>query len=180
MEQVDADTAGVRDDAAEGRGGDAGADLGVLLAIQADVAKLVAETGALHGLVDRLHRENEALRRGESLRVFDPVIRDLIKLTDDWRRRGAALRSQSGPAAAVLCDEVAEDAEMILDRLGVTRYAPDRGEQFDRREHHATGTEPTEDPALDSTVAEVKAPGYRLDDRAIRYAQVVVHRVGTA
>ena len=141
----------------------------------AELTLLRQQQGFLNEVLDRLHRENEVLKRGETQKMLDPVVRDLIKLADDWSARGEAL----GGELAQLCQEVAEDAGLILARFGAEVFAPEPGAEFDRRAHRAVGTAGTDDPSLDGTVAAARKPGYRVDERVVRFAEVTVHRVVT-
>jgi molecular chaperone GrpE (heat shock protein) len=143
--------------------------------VLAELTLLRQQQGFLNEVLDRLHRENEVLRRGETQKMLDPVVRDLIKLADDWSARGEALGGEPGG----LCREVAEDAGLILARFGAEVFAPEPGTPFDRRAHRAVGTADTEDPSLDGTVAAARKPGYRVGERVVRFAEVTVHRVVT-
>lgn len=151
-----------------------------LTALRRDLVALGAEISRFHDVVDRLHAENQDLRRGELDRVVDPILRDLVKLAGDFRRRGQVWetgRTEAGPAdVAKVCRDVAEDADMILERHGVVALVPEPGTHFDRREHRAAGVESTSDPALDGTIAETRRPGYQFGARTIQFPEVAVHR----
>jgi len=151
-----------------------------LRALRLELAALSAEIRRFHDVVDRLHAENQDLRRGQLDRIVDPILRDLVKLAGDFRRRGQTWetgRVWAGPAdVAKVCAEVAEDADMILERYGVATLVPEPGTQFDRRDHRAAGGKPTADPALDGTIAETRRPGYRFGARVIQFPEVAVHR----
>jgi molecular chaperone GrpE len=64
--------------------------------------------------------------------------------------------------------------EAILERQGVERIGA-AGEPFDPELHDAVGVHET-DEAPDRTILEVARSGYRLGDRVIRPAQVIVAR----
>jgi molecular chaperone GrpE (heat shock protein) len=150
-----------------------------LCGIGAELAGLHEQSRFLNQILDRLHAENERLRRAESQKSLPPVVREMIKLADDWRSRGAVLRSRTEPSGAEpaqLCDEIVEDISMILDRQGIEEFRPEPGATFDRHEHRAVGTRGTHDRTLDGTVAEMRRPGYRVDGRVMRFAEVVVFK----
>jgi molecular chaperone GrpE len=63
--------------------------------------------------------------------------------------------------------------EEELAAVGVERLAPEPGDAFDPTEHEAVVTEPTGEHEPE-TVIERLAPGYELDGRQIRAAQVKV------
>jgi molecular chaperone GrpE (heat shock protein) len=134
-------------------------------------------------LLDKLHDEKERLRAAEQHRQRDPILRDLIQLSDtclrtsrQWRARSDVSPETAETVGAVLV-EAAADVNLILERQGVEGFAPMVEEKFQRRESKAIGTQPTADAALDGLVAEVRKPGYRLGDRVLRFSEVVVWRL---
>jgi molecular chaperone GrpE (heat shock protein) len=151
---------------------------GVLDEIRTELAGLHAQSKFLNGVIDRLYAENERLRTAESRTVPRPAVRELIKLADDWRSRAVAVRENADLAR--LCDEVVEDVTMVLERQGVEEFDAEQGIEFDRRQHRAVGTRPTDDEALDGHVAATRRPGYRDEERVVRFAEVVVFKLAAA
>lgn len=151
---------------------------GILEGIRAELEGLHAQSKFLNEVIDRLHTENERLRRAESASAPRPAVRELIKLADDWRSRTVALGENADLAR--LCGEVVEDVTMILDRQGVEEFCAEPGLEFDRRQHRAVGSMPTDDEALDGQVAEARRPGYRDEERIVRFAEVVVFKFAVA
>ena len=150
----------------------------VLDEIRTELAGLHAQSKFLNEVIDRLYTENERLRRAEARTAPRPAVRELIKLADDWRSRTAAVRENAD--LAVLCGEVVEDVTMILERQGVEEFGAPPGSEFDRRQHRAVGTRPTDDEALDGHVAELRRPGYLEEERVVRFAEVVVFKFTVA
>jgi hypothetical protein len=161
----------------------------------------------LNEILDRLHAENVKLRQGDAQRLIMPLQRDLIRLADDWRGRSQVLRrraearsreagevtrpdepamadSAGGQATdrpeqvATICEQIAEDLDLMLDRHGAQSFTPEPGDPFDRHEHRAVGTASTGEARLDSTVSSVRKPGYRTEEKVLRFAEVVVNRLG--
>lgn len=133
-------------------------------------------------LLDKLHDEKERLREAEQRRQRDPILRDLIQLSDtclrnsrQWRARGDVSPETAEKVGAVLV-EAAADVNLILERQGVEDFAPIVEDKFVRSESKAIGTQPTTDVTLDGLVAEVRKHGYRLGDRVLRFSEVVVWR----
>ena len=152
----------------------------VLAGINSELAGLHSQSKFLNEVIDRLHSENEKLRNAESQRSLQPALRELVKLADDWRSRGASLRGRASAEDTDLiglCDEIVEDVTLLLDRQGVEEFHAEPGTAFDRREHRSVATRPTEDGDLDGTIAEARKPGYRVDTRVVRFAEVVVLKV---
>ncbi|TDV57470.1 nucleotide exchange factor GrpE [Actinophytocola oryzae] len=106
------------------------------------------------------------------------AVRELIKLADDWRSRTVAMRENDDLVR--LCGEVVEDVTMILERQGVEEFRAEPGSEFDRRRHRAVGTRPTDDEALDGHVCDARRPGYRTEEKVVRFAEVVVFKFAAA
>ena len=154
---------------------------GTLAQLQADVAALGAEIPRLNGVIDRLHADNERLRRGESAALLQPLFRDLIKMSDDWLARAKVWENKEDSTASVkdvakACRETAEDAQLILERHGIEAFVPHIGEPFDRRLHRAVGKKASAEPALDGCIAAIRRTGYHQGERVLRHAEVIVHR----
>lgn len=146
----------------------------VLDGIRAELAGLHTQSKFLNEVVDRLHAENERLRRAEAQASLQPALRELVKLADDWRSRSAALADNA--ELARLCGEVVEDVTLVLERQGVEEFGAEPGAEFDRRMHRAVGTRSIGDETLDGCVAEVRRPGYRGEERVVRFVEVVVYK----
>jgi molecular chaperone GrpE len=123
-------------------------------------------------LVDRLHAENQELRAGELRSAQLPLVRDLLRLHDDLGR----MREVEGESAEDL-RLVRESLIDTLARNGIESISPRSGEPFDSQLHSVAGTEPTEDPSLDRSVAEVVRQGFRWDSGdVIRVSEVRAYR----
>jgi molecular chaperone GrpE len=115
----------------------------------------------------------EAERRGR-----EEVLREILPIADNLERAVAAADTAQDPAA------VAEGVRMVLkqfedsaSRLGLERV-PAVGEKFDPTLHDAVQQVETDEHPPGTIVAEV-VPGYRLGDRLLRAALVVVARPKT-
>lgn len=123
-------------------------------------------------LIDRLHAENQQLKAGELRAAQLPLVRDLLRLHDDIARMRTAASDADGDLRVVV-----ESLSDTLARNGIEAYAPGPGEPFDARLQSAAGVEPTEDEALDKTVAEVTRQGFRwASGETIRVAEVRAYR----
>jgi molecular chaperone GrpE (heat shock protein) len=134
------------------------------------------------GLLHKMHDEREQLREAERQRQRDPVLRDLIQLSDtclrnrrQWYQRSDVSPETAERVADALGD-VAQDVRLILERQGVEDFAPAVGDRFVRSEAKAVGSVPADDQADDGLVAEVRRSGYRLGERVLRFSEVVVAR----
>jgi molecular chaperone GrpE (heat shock protein) len=130
-------------------------------------------------VIDRLHAENQLLRRGELDALFQPVRDGVVALHDLARRAAGQYRRTEAPSAergAALLETLAEEAADVLARLGVSRIEPVAGEIFDSALHRGVGTAPADQPWQDNTIVEVSATGFALAEKVIRRAEVVVAR----
>lgn len=112
----------------------------------------------------------EAERRGREV-----AVREILPIVDNLERAVSASESAKDTAA------VAEGVRMVLkqfedvsSRLGLQRV-PAVGERFDPNLHDAVQQVETDEHPPGTIVAEV-VPGYRLGDRLLRAAVVVVAR----
>jgi molecular chaperone GrpE len=117
----------------------------------------------------RTQREREEYVRYANERL----VRDLLPILDNFDRALEAARATQ--EAAKVVDGVAliqRELLKVLERVGVTRYSA-LGERFDPNRHEATGQVVSASHPPDTVVAEM-APGYTLNGRVLRAAQVVV------
>lgn len=126
-------------------------------------------------IIDRLHEENQLLRRGELHTALEPVRASLYRLHDMVRRE--AERDAVDPAhvpelLAAIADELAE----VLARTGVERMPVEAGEAYDPARHRPAGTHDVGEAELDGTVASVRRAGFVRGEKVVRRAEVIVAR----
>jgi molecular chaperone GrpE (heat shock protein) len=181
---------GLEEGPAEPEPGEPADELGALreqiTALTSRVDELVTAAGReqeraafRESVIDRLHAENQLLRRGELDALFQPVRDGVVALHDLARRAAGQYRRTEAATAergAALLDALAEEAADVLARLGVSRIEPVAGEVFDPGRHRGVATAPAEQPWQDNTVAEVSTTGFALAEKVIRRAEVVVAR----
>lgn len=63
-----------------------------------------------------------------------------------------------------------------LEKNDVSQIKPEEGDDFDPQLHSSVDTETANDDQADNTIARCEQTGYRIDDRIIRSAQVVVYQ----
>jgi len=122
-------------------------------------------------LVDRLHAENVRLRAGELSEAMTPLLRGLIRLHDQMSSLGG---DDAQSVAGILRTQLLQ----ILDLAADTRpYTVESGSSFDPALHVGVRRVPTDDPALDRTVARTVRPGFmRGESTVVRPAKVEVYR----
>jgi len=126
-------------------------------------------------------RRTEADRAEAEQRGRADVLLPVLDVYDDLRRSLDAARrvahqdtsSASFDALSQGVDLVYRKFEGILDRLGVAAIAT-AGVPFDVDEHEAVLQQPAPDGSPSGTVLAEVQPGYRLGDRVLRHARVIV------
>lgn len=116
---------------------------------------------------------------GALLDVYDDLRRSIDAAARAVGQEGAAGEGTSGPAF----DALRQGVELVyrkfsdaLSRQGV-EPVPAAGQPFDEALHEAVLQQPAPDPATPSgtVLAEVQ-PGYRMGERVLRHAKVIVAR----
>jgi molecular chaperone GrpE len=172
-----------------------GAEPGLSRAEQVKVAELVetlSRENAEHK--DRLLRtlaEMENLRKRTEREVSDmrqygiaSFARDVLAVADNMERALEALDSElrdaANPGIKALLDGVElteRELLKVLEKHGVKRFEPKKGDKFDANLHQAMYELP--DPSQPAgTVAQVVQPGYMIGERMLRPALVGVAKGG--
>jgi molecular chaperone GrpE len=123
--------------------------------------------------VDNVKRRTQREREEYVRYANEGLVRDLLPILDNLDRALEAARATR--EAAKVVEGVAliqRELLKVLERVGVTRYSA-LGERFDPNRHEATGRVVSVNQAPDTVVAEL-TPGYVLNGRVLRPAQVVV------
>ncbi|MFB4309141.1 nucleotide exchange factor GrpE [Actinomadura sp. GTD37] len=134
-------------------------------------------------VIDRLHEENQRLRRGELQGMLEPVRTALYRLHDQARRESARLAAP-GPAeppgprqTALLLAALADDVADALARLGVERFTVEPGAPYDASRHRPVAVTPVADPLRAGTVTAVESDGFEQSGKVLRKAAVSVGRL---
>jgi molecular chaperone GrpE len=151
-----------------------------LAAAVSDTDQLTADLAAANDRTLRLQAEMQNLRNRTSREIADerryaalPVLRDLLPVIDNIDR-------------AIEAAEKAGEAETLLEGFRLVRQQlmttlsrhqcepiPAQGELFDPHFHEAILQQPSADVAA-GHVMMVTLPGYKLHERVVRPAQVIV------
>jgi molecular chaperone GrpE (heat shock protein) len=132
-----------------------------LAAVEAQLGEFHARSVHRESVIDRLHAENRELREGLRRSLLEPVVTDLIRLHDAIGRDASA---QGDERLASLLGSYASDVELILDRCGMEAFRAEPGDAYRPGEHRPVAVVPVPDLALDNTVVEVVAIGFRERD----------------
>jgi molecular chaperone GrpE len=147
---------------------------------RADQAAGEDETGKLRDALlrtraemDNLHKRSE--REIEKTRRYavEGLLRDLVPVIDSLDQGLESVADADGTAS----EGLSLTRRLLLDtlvRYGLTVVDP-LGERFDPQWHEAMSMQPSQEDAPD-TVISVLQKGYRLHDRVVRPARVIVAR----
>jgi molecular chaperone GrpE len=112
----------------------------------------------------RVDRDRELVRENATYAALTPII-EVLDTIDRAREHGPL---EDGLKA------VAEQLERIVEGLGLTKFGTP-GEEFDPNLHEALAHQGEEDGVEVPTVKVMVRSGFRIGDRVVRAAQVLVH-----
>ena len=156
------------------------------------------ENLGLSEVVDKLMVENEALKdkylrssaeldnfrkrtikeKAELIKTAaEKTLLSILPIVDDLERADAELEKDMTEDQWFACLEgykvISNKFIGILNGLGLEKIDP-RGEMFDPEIHEAISMRPVESPNNKGRIMDCIQPGYKLGDKMIRFAKVVV------
>ncbi|WP_020573664.1 nucleotide exchange factor GrpE [Actinopolymorpha alba] len=149
----------------------------------ADVAQLAEEVAQLRdlfqrrlledqsrqGMYDELYRQLRFAQQGLAEQFIAPMAREILLVVD----RVDALAAHLASGDTDVLESVRAELLEVLHRRGL-REVDATGLDFDPRVHEAVARVPVTSPEDVGRVVEVRRPGYALEDRLLRPAQVGV------
>jgi|WetSurMetagenome_2_1015567.scaffolds.fasta_scaffold71465_2 molecular chaperone GrpE len=146
--------------------------------VQAELARLQQEAGNLRELYLRKLADFDNFRKRKDKEMADfrrqahsEIVRDLLPVVDNLERALAVGAEDTGGVRAGV-ELTLRQFKDVLTRHGVVEVDP-MGEVFDPAQHEAVSRLHT-DSAEPNTIVQVLQKGYRLGDRLLRAALVVV------
>lgn len=132
-------------------------------------------------LIERLHTENQTLRRSEVEATLEPVRSGLYRLLDLARREAARWASvpdadDSVRQVGTMYTAFAEEVVDVLGRTGVEPFEARPGMAYDEALHRPVESVVVSDPAWHGTVIEMMSNGFMRGEKVVRRADVVVGR----
>ena len=119
-------------------------------------------------------RKRTMRERGELIRNAGmDVLEKMLPVLDDFDR---AASNQSEDVKVVLEGQglIHNKLKQTLEAQGLTKMEVKQGDDFDVELHEAITKIPAPSPELAGKVVDVVEPGYKLNDKIMRYAKVVV------
>lgn len=129
---------------------------------------------------DMINTKKEFSKERERLRgrVAEEVIADILPVLDSFdmafANKEAWNKVDDGWRSGV--EHIYNQLHSALKAHGVELIDPEIGDEFDPQLHTSVDTEQTEDKKQIDTVAACEKVGYRIEDRVIRSANVVVYK----
>ncbi len=156
------------------------------------------ENLGLSEVVDKLIKENEELKdkylrssaeldnfrkrtikeKAELIKTAaETTLLSILPVVDDLERADAELEKDMTEDQWFACLEgykvISNKFMGILESLGLEKIDP-KGEMFDPEIHDAISMRPVKSPSNKGRIMDCIQPGYKLGDKMIRYAKVVV------
>ena len=116
----------------------------------------------------RVARDSEA----QAQRASESIVSELLPVLDNLERAVDASEHHEEAQVAEGVARVRQQLADILHRRGLEEIEAEPGEAFDPHVHEALSHQPSQHP--EGTIAAVWQRGYRLGDRIVRAARVVV------
>lgn len=117
-------------------------------------------------------RERERIEN----RTISEVVSDLLPVLDSF----TAMKESDNWEAVdeqwqTGVEQIHKQLISAITDQGVEQITPEPGDEFDPQVHTSTQTQPADEDNPDNTIAEVEKVGYKISDRIIRSAHVVVY-----
>lgn len=134
-------------------------------------------TGLQRARADYANLQKESAENGTRIkdRTTESLVTDFLKIADsfDMAMSNAEAWNAIDSTWRIGVEYIYQQLQSIFNEYGVVSYGKE-GDQFDPSLHTSITTEKTDDESKDHTIARVIQKGYRIRDRVIRPAQVVV------
>ncbi len=125
---------------------------------------------------DNFRRRTRLEQEQSRAYVTESVVTGLLPVLDDFDRMLIGMAESNDPYRKAV-EMIFGKLRLYLQSFGVERFES-IGKPFNPAEHEALSAQPTAD-FPPGTVINVIAPGYKMNDRVLRHAQVVVSSEAT-
>jgi molecular chaperone GrpE len=165
------------DPAAAGSGPDTGVDAAEQVESELDEARRAAEEylGDLRRLAADFDNYRKRVARDQAAqasRATESLVSELLPVLDNLERALDASEHHEEVKVAEGVKLVQQQLIDLLQRRGLEEIAAEAGAEFDPHVHEALSQQPSEHP--EGAISEVWQRGYRLGERVVRPARVVV------
>lgn len=130
---------------------------------------------------DMVNTKKEFAKERERMksRTIEEVVAEILPVLDSFQMAFANEEkwNEVDPQWRSGVEHIHSQLLGALKSYGLEAIKPEEGDTFDPQLHTSVDTVETDDTAMDDTVATCEKTGYRIDDRIIRSANVVVNKV---
>lgn len=128
-------------------------------------------------MISRLHDELSFYKQGEADRFADQLMKSVIKIRKDMKRRIEEIDAGALDAQTIAKEYryVFDDLTDLLEQQNIDPFSSAPGAPFDASRHQAR-IETTNDVTLDKTVKESLSEGYTKGDKTLIAERVVVYK----
>lgn len=121
------------------------------------------------------YKKRSARERVEWIKMASSeVLESLLPVLDDFERGIAEANKHSKEEDVKGFELIYSKLMGVLKQKGLSQMEVNKGDDFDVDMHDAIARIPSEDEKLKGKIVDVTQKGYKLGDRVIRYAKVVV------
>ena len=121
------------------------------------------------------YKKRSARERVEWIKMASSeVLESLLPVLDDFERGIAEAHKHSKEEDIKGFELIYSKLMGVLKQKGLSQMEVNKGDDFDVDMHDAIAQIPSEDEKLKGKIVDVTQKGYKLGDRVIRYAKVVV------
>jgi len=147
--------------------------IGAVLDLEADRDEYLDDLRRARAEFENYRRRVTREAAGQRKAGTAEAVEALLEVLDDLDRTLEAAEDSSDDRLAKGVELVASKLARALQSFGVERVDAE-GVPFDPNLHEAVQQQPADEPTPQPIVAQVLRPGYRLEDRVLRAAMVVV------
>lgn len=128
-----------------------------------------------NGLFDKLYKERDEYKNDIYAKLLRPFVVGAIGIISDLRMYISKMDTYDVERSLNYLKSVPDDIIELLENNGVELFE-DEGEAFNPKTQRAKKTVPTDDPALNNTIAERLEKGYRWNGVVLRPEMVTVYK----
>ncbi len=128
-----------------------------------------------NGLFDKLYKERDEYKNDLHGKLLKPFITGCLDIINDLKNYISKMETYDVDRSLNYLKTLPEDLVELLENNGVELYA-EEGETFNPRTQRAKKIVPTEDPALNNTIAQRIEKGYSWNGVVLRPEMVAVYR----
>lgn len=144
--------------------------------LQKEFKEKIAVDDHKNMLFDKLYKERDEYKNDLYGKLLKPFVTGCLEIVTDLRMYISKIDTFDVERSLNYLKSLPDDLIELLENNGVELYS-EEGDSFNPRVQRAKKIVPTEDPALNNTIAERLERGYRWNGSVLRPEMVSVYRV---